>query len=126
MPSRNCTKAVHRCPGSVALQFLEALHEVFRIRGVKEVSGASLGAAMRRFVGARMRWARSAVFLIAVPATDATHYVLLLSGLARWSQDAVLARLQEASNASAMLDRPKPVCALAERPRRCGGSDWSD
>jgi mannitol/fructose-specific phosphotransferase system IIA component (Ntr-type) len=58
-----------------------------------------------------LRWgangARSVrlVFLIAVPATDATQYLLLASGLARLSNDrALLARLQSACDTFQMLE----------------------
>lgn len=58
-----------------------------------------------------LRWGPNAgrsvrlVFLIAVPATDATQYLLLISGLARLSKDAgLMARLRAAKDSFQMLE----------------------
>jgi mannitol/fructose-specific phosphotransferase system IIA component (Ntr-type) len=45
------------------------------------------------------------VFLLAVPATDATQYLQVVSGIARLSQECeLMARLQNAANAADMLE----------------------
>ncbi len=75
-----------------------------RMPGLKELSFA-LGRS-----DAPLRWGANGgrsvrlVFLIAVPATDATQYLTLISGLARLAKDSQLvARLHEARNADQML-----------------------
>lgn len=74
-----------------------------RIAGLKEVSFA-LGRSPEP-----LRWGHQTagsvrlVFLLAVPATDAAQYLLVISGLARLSRDAgLVARLNEAANAHQM------------------------
>lgn len=76
-----------------------------RMAGLKELSFA-LGRSDEP-----LRWGQNAgrpvnlVFLIAVPATDATQYLLLISGLARLSKDdALMARLREAQDSFQMLE----------------------
>ena len=76
-----------------------------RVPGLKQVSFA-LGRSDEPLC-----WGQNAahsvrlVFLIAVPATDATQYLQLISGLARLSRDSVLvARLHAARNAFQMLE----------------------
>lgn len=74
-----------------------------RIAGLKEVS-----FALGRSPGP-LRWGHQAlasvrlVFLLAVPATDAAQYLLVISGLARLSRDTgLVARLNEAADAQEM------------------------
>ena len=76
-----------------------------RVPGLKEVSFA-LGRSDEP-----MRWGTNGgrqvrlVFLIAVPATDATQYLLLISSLARLAKDGgLVARLQKAQDAAQMLE----------------------
>jgi mannitol/fructose-specific phosphotransferase system IIA component (Ntr-type) len=76
-----------------------------RVPGLKEVSFA-LGRSDEP-----LRWAPQAagsvrlIFLTAVPATDATQYLLLSSGFARLSRDlGLVARLQAAPDTFQMLE----------------------
>lgn len=88
-----------------------------RIAGLKEVS-----FALGRSPGP-LRWGHPAagsvrlVFLLAVPATDAAQYLLVISGLARLSRDAgLVARLHEAVDAHAMHEILRQV-RLSSQPR---------
>lgn len=81
-----------------------------RMAGLKEVSVA-LGRSVEP-----LRWGAQGaglvrlVFLLAVPATDATQYLLVISGLARLARDAGLtARLLEAADAAQMYEVLKRV-----------------
>jgi mannitol/fructose-specific phosphotransferase system IIA component (Ntr-type) len=57
------------------------------------------------------------VFLVAVPATDSTRYLLLCSGFARLSKDAALVeRLLAAPDASAMLEALRQIKLQNEPP----------
>ena len=76
-----------------------------RVPGLKDVS-----FAFGRGRGP-LRWGPNAarsvrlVFLIAVPATDATQYLLLISGLARLSRDSgLVAKLQAARDTFQILE----------------------
>jgi mannitol/fructose-specific phosphotransferase system IIA component (Ntr-type) len=87
-----------------------------RLPGLKEVS-FSLGRSEEP-----LRWGTRAagsvrlVFLLAVPATDSTQYLLLISGLARLSGDASrMARLLAARDTFEMLEVLQQV-ALRSSP----------
>lgn len=76
-----------------------------RVSGLKDVSFA-LGRSDEP-----LRWGNNAassvrlVFLIAVPATDAAQYLLLISGLARLSKDSrLVARLHAAQDTFQILE----------------------
>ena len=95
-----------------------------RLSALKEVS-FSLGRCDEP-----LRWGTRAagsvrlVFLLAVPATDSTQYLLLNSGLVRLSKDAALmARLLTAADAFQMLEvlqqvalRASPFSSMNESP----------
>ncbi len=76
-----------------------------RMAGLGEVSFA-LGRSERSLRwGAQGAGSVRLVFLMAVPATDATQYLVVISGLARLSKDArLMARLMEASTAAQMME----------------------
>jgi mannitol/fructose-specific phosphotransferase system IIA component (Ntr-type) len=88
-----------------------------RIAGLKEVS-----FALGRSPGP-LRWGHPAVgcvhlvFLLAVPATDAAQYLLVISGLARLSRDdGLVARLNGATDAHQMHEVLRRV-ALSRQAR---------
>lgn len=76
-----------------------------RVPGLKQVSFA-LGRSDEPLCwGPNAARSVRLVFLMAVPATDATQYLLLISGLARLSKDSVLvARLHAARDTFQMLE----------------------
>ena len=88
-----------------------------RVAGLKEVSFA-LGRS-----GEPLRWGAKAthsvrlVFLLAVPATDATQYLQLISGLVRLSKDAALvARLHAARDTFQIIEVLQQVALRTSTP----------
>lgn len=75
-----------------------------RLPGVRELSFALGRSADPLAWGCKTPPSVRLVFLIAVPATDATQYLPLISGLARLGRDSrLVARLQAATDSSQML-----------------------
>jgi len=75
-----------------------------RLNGIKQLQFA-LGRAPQPIIwGSKGSWPVQLIFLLAVPATDAAHYLHLLAGLARLGQHAeLLTELRTAINADAIL-----------------------
>lgn len=89
-----------------------------RLPGLKDISFA-LGRSVEP-----LRWGphdtceTRLVFLLAVPATDAVQYLLVISGLARLAQDAgLMAGLLEARDAQQMLEVLRWVSLSGDGPR---------
>ena len=76
-----------------------------RLPGLKEVSFAFGRSDQPLGWGANATAAVRLVFLLAVPATDSTHYILVLSGLARLARDSRLVeKLHEALDTPQILE----------------------
>ena len=75
-----------------------------RLPALKEVAFAFGRSDQPLGWGSKASGAVRLVFLLAVPATDATQYLLLISGLARLAKDGrLVAELHAARNASQVL-----------------------
>jgi len=76
-----------------------------RLRGVKRLQFA-FGCAHEPVTwGAKDSWPVQLVFLLAVPATEASHYLHLLASLSRMAQQPeILRRLRSAQTADAVMD----------------------
>lgn len=92
-----------------------------RLPGLREVSFAFGRSAQPLNWGKRASGPVQLVFLLAVPATDSTQYLLLISGLVRLAKDSrLVAELHAASSGAQMLDVLRQVELRTNYPSSAG------
>jgi mannitol/fructose-specific phosphotransferase system IIA component (Ntr-type) len=93
-----------------------------RVAGSKQLSVALGRSAAPLSWGPNTGRSVRLVFLMAVPATDATQYLSLISGLARLAKDAALvAKLHAARDAAELFAVLQQVALRTNSPANAGG-----